>query len=303
MAPQTARLRIAAAQYPPEALATLGAYRDKLARWVAEAAGAGARLLVFPEYGAMEYAAPAGTSVAGDLAASLAAVSDALPEMDAAHADLARRHGVHILAASGPSARGAGRYVNAARLFAPSGKAGVQEKLIMTPFEHGWGVSGGGPLRVFETALGRIGIAICYDSEFPLLVRAQAEAGAQIVLVPSCTEFVSGYHRVRTAALARALESTCVTVLSPTVGDAPWSPAIDHNAGAAGVFVPADHGFCDTGVLAEGQLNRPQWVHAEVDLARLAEVKATGEMRNATDWPLQPGAAALERHVEVVQLT
>ena len=123
------QIRIAGAQYPPEALASLGAYRDKLARWIAGAAGAGAQLLVFPEYGAMEYAAAAGAPVARDLAASLAAVSDALPEMDAAHAELARKYGVHILAGSGPSARGPGRYVNAARLFAPSGKAGIQEKL------------------------------------------------------------------------------------------------------------------------------------------------------------------------------
>jgi predicted amidohydrolase len=298
-----ARLRIAAAQYPPEALASLGAYRDKLARWVAQAAGAGADLLVFPEYGAMEYAAAAGASVAGDLGASLAAVSDALPEMDAAHADLAREHGVHILAASGPSARSGGRFVNAARIFAPSGRIGIQEKLIMTPFERDWGISGGDGLCVFETALGRIGIAICYDSEFPLLVRAQAEAGAEIVLIPSCTEFVSGYHRVRTAALARALENACVTVLSPTVGDAPWSPAIDRNSGAGGVFVPADHSVSDTGILAEGPINDPRWVYAEVDLARLADIKAAGEMRNAADWPLQPGAAPLAQRVEVVSLT
>lgn len=170
-----ASLRIAAAQYPLEALATLGACRDKLGRWVAEAAGDGAQLLVFPEYGAMEYAAAAGASIAGDLAASLAAVSDALGPMDEAHSELTRRHGVHILAASGPSARAGGRIVNAARLFSPAGKVGVQEKLIMTPFERDWGISGGTALRVFDTALGRIGVAICYDSEFPLVVRAQAD--------------------------------------------------------------------------------------------------------------------------------
>jgi predicted amidohydrolase len=123
------------------------------------------------------------------------------------------------------------------------------------------------------------------------------------VLVPSCTEFVSGYHRVRTAALARALENTCVTVLSPTVGDAPWSPAIDHNVGAAGVFAPADRSLSDTGVLAEGRLNRPQWVYADVDPAHLADVRAKGEMRNATDWRLQPGAAALVQHTDIVPLT
>ncbi len=88
-----APIRIAAAQYPIERFATLGAYHDKLARWVTEAAGNGAELLVFPEYGAMEYAAASGDAVAGDLAASLAVVSDALREMDAAHAELARRHG------------------------------------------------------------------------------------------------------------------------------------------------------------------------------------------------------------------
>jgi predicted amidohydrolase len=298
-----ARVAIAAAQYPLEALGSLAAYRDKLARWVAEAAGNGAGLLVFPEYGAMEYAAAAGASVAGDLRASLTAVSDELGEMEATHAELARRHGVHILAASGPSARGDRRFVNAARLFAPSGRSGTQEKLIMTPFERDWGISGGAAPNVFATALGRIGVAICYDSEFPLLVRALAEAGAEIVLIPSCTEFVSGYHRVRTAALARALENTCVTVLSPTVGEAPWSPAVDHNAGAAGVYVPADRSFSDSGVFAEGALNRPQWVYADVALERLDEIKALGEMRNAQDWNLQPGAAALAQHVEVVDLT
>jgi predicted amidohydrolase len=298
-----ASLRIAAAQYPIEALRTLDACRDKLARWVAEAAGEGAELLVFPEYAAMEYAAAAGASVAGDLAASLAAVSGALGPMDAAHAELARKHRVHILAGSGPSARGGGRIVNAARLFSPAGRSGVQEKLIMTPFERDWGISGGTRIEVFATSLGRIGVAICYDAEFPLIVRAQAEAGAEIVLVPSCTEFVSGYHRVRTAALARALENTCVTVLSPTVGDAPWSPAIDRNAGAGGVFVPADHGFSETGVLAEGTLNRPQWVYAGVDLARLRKVKAAGEMRNATDWSAQPGAVALAQHAQLIDLT
>jgi predicted amidohydrolase len=222
--------------------------------------------------------------------------------MDAAHAELARRHKVHILAASGPSARPGGRYVNAARQFTPAGRMGVQEKLIMTPFERNWGISSGETLRVFETALGRIGIAICYDTEFPLLVRAQAEAGAQLILVPSCTEFRSGYARVRTAAMARALENTSVTVLSPTVGDAPWSPAVDHNAGAAGIYVPADHGFSETGVLAEGTPDAPQWVYADVDLARLQRVKQTGEMRNSTDWAAQPGAAPLAGKVEAVPL-
>jgi predicted amidohydrolase len=297
-----ASLRIAAAQYPIDIFDSLEAYREKLAHWVGEAAGAGAQLLVFPEYGAMEYAGASGAQAMSDLGASLAAAASALAPMDAAHTDLASRHGVHILAASGPSARPGGRYVNVARLFAPSGKMGVQEKLIMTPFERDWGISSGEASRVFDTSLGRIGVAICYDAEFPLLVRAQAEAGAEIILIPSCTEFRSGYNRVRTAALARALESTCVTVLSSTVGNS-RSPAVDRNVGAAGIFVPAEHGFSDTGVLAEGAFNVSQWVYAEVDLDRLRALEARGEMRNRADWRVQPGAAPLGGKVEIVALT
>lgn len=106
-----ATIRIAAAQYPIEAFDNLGAYQAKIGRWVAEAAANGAQLLVFPEYGAMEYAAASGVTTAGNLQASLAAVSHALAQMDAAHADLAHRHGVYILAASGPSERAGDRYV------------------------------------------------------------------------------------------------------------------------------------------------------------------------------------------------
>ena len=124
---------------------------------------------------------------------------------------------------------------------------------------------------MFDTALGRIGIAICYDSEFPLLVRAMAEAGAELILVPSCTERVAGYHRVRTGSMARALENQIATVQSPTVGDALWSPAVDRNTGAAGVYVPSERLVSETGVLAEGTMNEPQWVTATVDLRRAEE--------------------------------
>lgn len=302
MTAPTRTVGIAAAAYPLDALPTLGAVEDKIARWVAEAAGDGAELLVFPEYGAMELAAPAGEAVCADLAASLAAVSDALPRIDAVHADLAARHRVHILAGSGPRRCADGRYRNTARLFAPSEKSGAQDKLIRTPFEHDWRLSSGDAVNVFDTSLGRIGVAICYDSEFPLLVRAMIDAGAEIILIPACTEFASGYHRVRTAALARALEGTCVAVLSPTVGESTWSPAIDYNSGAAGIYVPADKSLSDSGVLAEGTLNAPGWVHGTVDLAALARLADTGEMRNRADWRNQPGGAPAGPPAQIVSL-
>ena len=295
------RFVIAAAQYPIEALASWEAYAAKIARWVGEAATAGARLAVFPEYGSMELASldPATMS---DLAGSMEFVGSLLPRVDALHAALARDRGMHLLAASAPALRSDGAWVNRARLFAPSGKVGVQEKLVMTRFEREeWDVSAGGPLRLFETELGRIGVTICYDSEFPLLGRALAEGGCTLLLVPSCTDSLQGYWRVRIGAQARALEGQMIAVQAPTVGKAAWSPAVDENHGAAAVYGPPDLGFPPDGVIALGELDQPGWVFAEVDTAAVARVRGEGKVLNHAHWPEQPGAGALPA-VELVDL-
>ena len=295
-------LKVASAQYPIGQPHSIHEWEDKIAVWVKSGAATGASLLVFPEYAAIEQAAAFGPEVYGDLKATLTKVAELAGSRVALHAGLAKKHNVHILVGSGPALKSDGRFVNAAQLVTPKGDIGEQEKLVMTPFERGWGISAGGPLRVFETVIGVFGIAICYDSEFPLLVHAMAEAGAEVVLVPSCTERISGYHRVRTGSLARALENTIATVQSPTVGDAPWSPAVDFNAGSAGIYVPSEHGVSDTGVIAEGTLNKAEWVTGTVDLARLRRVRETGEMRNRFDWNLQPGAPAATVKVEKISL-
>ncbi|WP_072391802.1 carbon-nitrogen hydrolase family protein [Hyphomicrobium sp. CS1GBMeth3] len=294
--------KVASAQYPIGQPASLAEWEAKIASWVSEGAATGADLLVFPEYGAIEQAAFLGPDVYNDLTTTLERVAALTDERVAFHAALAKKHGVHILVGSGPAKLPDGRFVNAAQLVTPAGRIGVQEKLIMTPFEHNWGITAGSPLRVFDTALGKLSVLICYDSEFPLLARAAVEAGAEAILVPSCTERVSGYYRVRTGSQARALENTIVTVQSPTVGDAPWSPAVDLNVGAAGIYVPPEHGVSDTGVLAEGTLNAHQWVFAAADLAALRRLRTGGEMRNFGDWPSQPGAEPLKHTVEVVSL-
>ncbi|UMA65452.1 carbon-nitrogen hydrolase family protein [Roseivivax marinus] len=287
-------MKIATAAYPMDVFDTWSDYEAKISDWVSEAAGQGADLLVFPEYGAMELATLAGLDVAGDLEASLGAVSERIPDADALHLRLAQDHGVHIVAASAPvfdPALGP-RPVNRARLMTPSGTVGVQDKQIMTRFEREeWGVVPGGPLRLFDTALGRIAILICYDSEFPLLGRALASA--DLLLVPSCTEKLAGYWRVRIGAMARALESQCISVMSSTTGDAPWSYAVDTNCGAGGVFGPPDTGFPPTGVLAEGEIDAPGWTYAEVDTAKVAHVRADGVVLNRLHWDEQgPRAGA-----------
>lgn len=280
-------MKIATAAYPLDVLPSWAAYEDKLSDWVREAAGTGADLLVFPEYGAMELATLDGLEVAGDLEKSLFAVSDRLDEADAVHVRLAREYGVHIVAASGP-ARTETRPVNRARLITPSGQVGVQDKQIMTRFEREvWDVIGGNALQVFDTELGKIGILICYDSEFPLLGRALTEC--DIIAVPSVTEALAGYWRVRIGSMARALENQCVTAMASLTGAADWSDALGSCVGVGGIFGPPDTGFPSDGILAAGTLGTVGWTYADVDLDAIAHVRQDGVVLNRSHWTEQHG--------------
>ncbi len=279
-------MKIATAAYNLDWLDSWAQYEDKLDAWVSKAAGQGAELLVFPEYGAMELSTLAGAEGAGDLERSIWAVSERMDQAQAVHRKLACEYNVHILGASAPVQAGPGRPVNRAEFYAPSGEQDHQDKQIMTRFEReDWSIAPGGPLKIFETALGRIGVLICYDSEFPLLGRALSEA--DVILAPSCTEALSGYWRVRIGAMARALENQCVTVMASLVGNNDWSQSVDANTGAGGVFGPPDKGFPQTGVLAGGVLNQPGWTYADVDLSAIAEVRADGHVLNRSHWTEQ----------------
>ncbi len=292
-------MNLAAACYPIDWMDGYLGYVEKYAAWVGEAAEAGAQLLVFPEYGAMELAAFAGAAKAGDLAASMRAVSDLLPDYWEMCAEFARRHDVHILAGSGPCRKG-GTWVNRAMFLTPEGRRQPHDKQIPTPWERDlMGISAGAPLTLMETALGRVGVLICYDAEFPLLARALVEAGAEVLLVPSQTEALAGYSRVRIGAMARALEGQCVAVQAVTQGAALWNPVVDENTGAAGIFAPPDCGFPPTGVIAQGALNRPGWTFGVADLAAIRHVREDGKVLTRAHWAESPAKA---RRVQTVAL-
>ena len=120
-----------------------------------------------------------------------------------------------------------------------------------------------------------------------MLVRKQVEAGCRLILVPSCTDTLAGYHRVKIGCQARALENQCYVVQSALVGNAPWSEAVDINVGASAIYTPVDRGFPDNGILAEGKLNAVQWVIAEISLDKVDIVRQQGQVFNHQDWSLQ----------------
>jgi predicted amidohydrolase len=279
-------LTLALAQYAIERVAGVEGFGARLDRLAAEAAARGAEMLVLPEYAAVE---SAGHYVAtADVVAELAAVTSRSADLLAAMRAAAMRHRLWLAPGSLPMPMGQ-KIRNRAPLITPDGRVAWQEKRVMTRFEtESWGISPGDAPVVFATPWGPIGLAICYDIEFPALVRAAVVAGAWLVLCPCCTDTMWGFNRVRLAARAGARENQCYVVIAPTVGAAPWLAALDDNHGYAAAFGPVDRGFPPDGVLARGALDEPGTVFVRLDPERLGVVRAEGGVRNHADWPPDP---------------
>ncbi|WP_338148100.1 carbon-nitrogen hydrolase family protein [Neoroseomonas eburnea] len=294
--PEAKPLRLGLLQYGVGRPASVAAFGRALEARLEEGR-AQADLLVLPEYACVELGAALAGGDATDEAAELAAMIAAAPEILEAMRAAARRMKVWLLPGTLPMRRADGRVVNRAPLITPEGLLAFQEKRAMTRFEtERWGVTQGADPGVFDTPWGRIGVSVCYDVEFPKHVRVQVQEGAWLVLAPSCTDTMHGFNRVRIGAAARAMENQCYVAITPTVGEAPWSAALDVNRGFAAVFGPVDRGFPEDGVLARGALDAEQWVFCTLDPARIAAVRRDGQVRNHHDWP----AAPFERPAEAV---
>ncbi|MEY3761030.1 MAG: hypothetical protein RIR39_2521, partial [Pseudomonadota bacterium] len=252
-------VKIAAAQYDISFLESWQAYQQKIERWVAEATTQEAKILLFPEYFSMELASLFGQDIYSSLSRQLEAMQSLHDAFIDLFKTLAQQYQCIIQAGTFPVRIASENYRNRAYLFMPDGQFDYQDKVMMTRFEkEQWLIKGGQELKCFDTEYGKIAINICYDSEFPLLARKQAEAGCVLILVPSCTDTIAGFHRVKIGCQARALENQCYVVNASLVGDAAWSEAVDVNVGAAAIYTPVDRGFPDNGILSVGIFNAVQ---------------------------------------------
>lgn len=291
-------MKVAVAKYPIQAPADFAAFAERQAAVLGAAAAQGARVAVLPEYLSLELAATFDAGTWADLHASLAAIQRYREDWLALYARLAASLDMYIVAGTFLLAQGNGRYRNRCDVFAPQGAHLWQDKLQLTGFEKGLGViEGGDALKVFDLDGVRTGVAVCYDSEFPLPVRAQAEAGARLLLVPSCTDTEAGATRVRVGCLARALENRVFVAQSVTAGEAPWSPALDINTGEAAIFAPMDRGLPAEGVVAQTTGDQV-WAIAELDLDALDRSRADAQVANDRDWmgQLKPAVARAKLH-------
>lgn len=238
-----------------------------------------AQLVVFPEYFSAQLLTLG--DVSRPIAHQVRDLANNLDDFISLFQTLAKKYGVYIVAGTIPTldAIDPDTTYNVSYFFGPSGDFASQGKIHMTRFEREeWLISPQNTLRIFDTALGKIAITICYDVEFPELARAAARAGATILVVPSCTDDRQGFLRVRYCAHARAIENQMYVVHASTVGSLPMVPAVSLNYGQAAILTPSDFSFARDGILAEGSPNQETVVFGDLDLERLLISRERGSV-------------------------
>lgn len=158
------------------------------------------------------------------------------------------------------------------------------EKIHVTPDESKvWGMQPGNKLKTFETDCGKIGILICYDSEFPELSRLLSDEGMDILFVPFLTDTQNGYSRVRLCSQARAVENECYVAIAGSVGNLPNVSNMDIQYAQSAVFTPCDFSFPNNGIKAEATTNTEMILVADVDISLLRELHSFGAVKNLKD--------------------
>jgi len=197
--------------------------------------------------------------------------------------ELAITYNINIITGSMPEIKDELLY-NVGYICKRDGSKDRYEKLHVTPDEAKvWGMQGGNELKTFDTDCGKVGVLICYDSEFPELSRILAEEGMDILFVPFLTDTQNGYSRVRHCAQARAIENECYVAIAGSVGNLPKVNNMDIQFAQSMVFTPCDFSFPANGIKAEATTNTEMIVIADVDLDLLKDLNQFGSVRNLKD--------------------
>lgn len=259
------RVRIATIQFDHRPITGFDQFAAQAVHYVRLAEDADCHLAVFPEYL---------TGPLSMLDADSRRWTEPYREL---FSGLARSSKMTILAGTHLTEREGSLY-NTAHLFLPSGEMFTQEKIHMTPCEvDPWCLGRGDGVQVFDTPVGRLAIQVCFDIEFPEPTRLAAEAGADLILVPSATDDKQGFWRVRYSCHARAIENQVYVVHSALVGGLPVR-FLEQSVGRSGIITPCDIPFPQGGVLTDGDWNQGMAVIGEVDLGLLQGIREGGSV-------------------------
>ncbi len=193
-------------------------------RLIAEAAAAGAQLVALPEYFPLIGASDADRLIARE-------VDGAGPIQDFL-AETAARHGIWLVGGSIPlMADDPTKLRNSCLVFDPQGARVVRyDKIHLFGFTKGEEsydeaatIERGDQVVTFDSPLGRIGVAICYDLRFPELFRKMAQRSNPIdlLVLPAAFTETTGRAHWELLLRARAVENQCYVLASAQGGKHP----------------------------------------------------------------------------------
>jgi predicted amidohydrolase len=185
--------------------------------------------------------------------------------------------------------------INASPIAFPDGTLAFQEKNKLTVYERSdWDLAQGFGITQLP---GRLGVTVCYDSEFPEASRVLAENGMLIHCVPAWTETRRGFQRVRWSCQARAIENQVFVLHSSLVGDLDGREPAPESYGSSAILCPSMAPFPMEACLAETKLNEDDLVVASLDIDALFASRNEGEVtnwkdRSANNWNLTESVSA-----------
>jgi predicted amidohydrolase len=276
------RVRVACMQWAFDRVDGWDAFAAKLAEAVRIAGDYRADFVLLPELFTCELLSAEPSPVPGSIAVET--LTAHTPRFVTLLSALAERHRINVVAGTHLTRNADGDIRNVCYVALRDGTLHAREKIHATPNERdAWQVTGGRTADVIQTDCGPIGIAICYDSEFPELVRHLTDQGALILFVPSCTDDRPGCLRVRYSCHARAIENQVYVAVAHDVGTLRGVTNVDVQYGQSAVLTPCDLPFARDGVAVEATANVGTVVVAELDLHALLEARSRGTVRNLKD--------------------
>lgn len=272
-------VRIATVQYGVRRISTFEEFEKQVEFFVDTAGDYRADFVVFPELFSLQLL----SLVEGRPGKAARELAEMTPKYVEMFSSMAIRFNVNVIGGSTFHVEGE-RLLNVAWLFRRDGTIEQQSKLHVTPSERRWwGVEGGDGLQVMETDCGRIGILVCYDVEFPELVRRLAAQGADVLFVPYNTNDRAGHLRVLRCVQARAIENHLYVATAGCVGTLPMVENADVHYAQSGVFTPCDVPFARDGIAALASENIETVVVQDVDLELLSLHRRRGTTLNWRD--------------------
>jgi deaminated glutathione amidase len=243
----------------------------------------GAALVVAPETVTTGFAPGVGAADLWDLVAPIPG------QLTEAAQALAAELGVLLVWPTYEAGADRGVVYNAAAVIGPDGAVlGIYRKTHLFPSERQWARAGDDVL-VVPTPLGRLGGIICFDGDFPELVRIEAGLGAQVVVRPSAFLRAADIWELTTR--ARAYDNHVYVVAPNAVGVDPGGFVYFGNSLIVG----------PTGeVLARGT-SQQGWVSATIGLDPMATISPGSSVRQSFDHLAERNLALYRRHRDVLE--